>query len=347
MISSMFPSDRFKLMLDSARRQDSAAVQSDETVETKELAQHIRQTCRADAGESMFFARQLEHIRAGVLDIVYPELKGMTLVPVDTSIDPGATSLTVQFFDHVGTAKVVADMAGTEIPRADVSGGEGNQVIRSLAIAYGYTIQEARSAMFARTPLLVKKAMAARDAIERGLDNVLFVGDTVMGLKGLLNQTSSVTYTITNGAAADTNWETKTPDEIIFDMTSAVNKIVVDSKGAEEPDTMLLPLSSYTYIASKRMGDGDSTTILNHFKNCCPMIKTITSTYKLESNSGWTGKRMVIYKKDPSKLAFLLSQPFEQFAPQAEGFSLVTNCHARTGGVALYYPGSLCYADDI
>lgn len=344
-ITSMFPSARFKQMLDLARqdRQDAADAQS---AEVKELAAHIRQTCRADAGESLFFARQLEHIRPGVLEIQYPELKGSSLVPTDTSIDPGAASLTVQFFDHVGQAKVVADM-DTEIPRADVSASEGNQIIRSIVTSYGYTIQEARAAMFARTPLLPRRAMAARDAIERKLDDVIFVGETVMGLKGLLNQTGTVTYTILNGGAGDTNWETKTPDEIITDMTAAVNKIVVDSLGMEEPDTMILPLSSYTYIASKRMGDGDSTTILDHFKRCCPMIKTITSTYKLESNTGWTGKRMVIYRKDPNKLAFLLPQPFEQFAPQAKNFALITNCHARTGGVALYYPKSVCYADDI
>ncbi len=343
MITSMFPSERFKAMLELARRQDSSAVVSEET---KELAQHIRQTCRADAGESVFFARQLEHIRPGVMEIQYPELKGASLVPVDTSIDPGAASLTVQFFDHVGQAKVVADM-DTVIPRADVSASEGNQVIRSVVAAYAYSMQEARAAMFARTPLLARRAMAARDAIERTLDDVLFTGNTVMGLKGLLNQTGTVTYTITNGGTGDTNWETKSADEIIFDMTSAVNKVVVDSKGMEEPDTIILPLSSYTYIASKRMGDGDATTILDHFRRCCPMIKTVTSTYKLESHADWTGKRMVIYKKDPNKLAFLLPQPFEQFAPQARDFSLVTNCHARTGGVAVYYPKSVCYADDI
>lgn len=343
MITSMFPSDRFKQMLELARRQDSSEATSEET---KELAQHIRQTCRADAGESVFFARQLEHIRPGVMEIQYPELKGATLVPTDTSIDPGAASLTVQFFDRVGSAKVVADME-TEIPRADVSASEGNQIIRSVVASYAYSIQEARAAMFARTPLLSRRAMAARDAIERKLDDVVFIGDTVMGLKGLLNQTGTTTYTITNGAAGDTDWETKTPDEIILDMTSAVNKIVTDSLGMEEPDTMLLPLTSYTYIASKRMGDGDATTILDHFKRCCPMIKTVTSTYKLESNTGWTGKRMVVYRKDPNKLAFLLPQPFEQFAPQARNFSLFTNCHARTGGVAVYYPKSICYADDI
>ena len=38
---------------------------------------------------------------------------------------------------------------------------------------------------------------------------------------------------------------------------------------------------------------------------------------------------------------------FEQLAPQFEGYEVLTNCHARCGGVVLYYPKSVSYADYI
>lgn len=342
---AMFPSDRFKQMLAAARRHDSNNARLDAG---EELAMHSRLVAsgRFDAGESLFMARQLEYLRPGVMEVQYPELKGARLVPVDTNVDPGAASFTYQVFDQVGEALVTSDLS-SKPPRADVSGSESNQVIRSVIIAYGYSIQEARAAMMAKTPLIPRRAMAARDIIERTLDNIIFLGNTVMGLKGLLNQSSPVTYATPNGASGDTEFETKTPDEIVADLHGIVNAIVVNSKEIEQPDTLLLPLSSFTYIASRRMGDGDSTTILDHFKRTSPYIKTVEATHKLESNSAWTGKRMVAYRKDPNKLAFILPQPFEQHPPQADMYELVTPCHARTGGVVVFCPKSIAYGDQI
>jgi hypothetical protein len=341
-----FPKARFDAMLEAARGFDPSKVA---TVEKTDFQRRFDAAVQGkmDAAESAYIARQLEFMRQGVLEVQYPELKGSRLVPVDTAIDPGAASYTYQVSDHVGKALVTSDLA-TEPPRADVKGSESNQVIRSIIIAYGYSIQEARAAMFAKTPLIPRKAMAARDIMERTIDDIWFLGDLVMGLKGLLNQSSTTTYTIPAGAGGTKAWDSgKTPDEIIADMNAAVNKVVSDSKEVFQPDTMLLPLSTYTYISTRRMGDGDSSTILQHFLKNSPYVKTVEATHKLESNSGWTGKRGMCYRKDPNFIAGLLPQPFEQLPPQATAYELITPCHARCGGVVVYQPKAICYFDEI
>lgn len=337
---AMFPKARFDEMLKAAKTFNPAS--------PGDAKWHFDQVHggKLDTAESVFFARQLEALRPGILEVQYPELKGARLVPVDTNIAPGAMTWTYRVFDHVGSALVTSDLS-TAIPRADIKGSESTQVIRSVVNAYGYSILENRAAMMAKTPLVPQRAMAARDIIERTLDNVIFLGDPVMGLKGLLNQSGVVTYTVANGASGSQSWSTKTPDEIIADMNGIVNKIVSDSLEIEQPDTLLLPLSAYTYISAKRMGDADPNTILSHFLRNSPYIKSVEATHKSESNSAWTGKRMVCYRRDPNKLAALMPQPFEQFPPQAEGFELVTNCHARTGGVVVMYPKSIAYGDGI
>lgn len=338
-MSRMFPVEHFQKMLEEARRFDGANL-------PKDLKVTIGGD-RVDAAESAFFARQLEYLRPGVMEVQYPELKGASLVPVDTNVDPGATNYTYRVYDHFGSALVTSSLA-TEIPRADVNGSESSQVIRSVVIAYGYDIQEAQAAMLAKTPLTPMKAMAARDIIERTLDDIIFLGNTVMGLKGILNQSSPVTYTVPNGAGGSPTWELKTPDEILKDLNGIVNKVVTDSKEIEQPDTLLLPLTSYTLISTTRMGDGDSSTILDFFKRNNPYIKSVEATHKAESHAtAWTGKRMIAYRKDPMKLSFILSQPFNQLPPQAKGFEVITNCHARTGGVIVYAPKSIAVGDGI
>src|SRR5690606_8474006 len=149
------------------------------------------------------------------------------------------------------------------------------------------------------------------------------------------------------GAAGSKAFEDKTPDEIIKDLNAAVNKVVVDSKEVFQPDTMVLPLSTYTYISTKRMGDGDSSTILQHFLKNSPYIKTVEATHKLESHAtASTGNRGVFLRKDPNFIAGLLPQPFEPLPPQATAYELITPCHARCGGVVVYQPQAICYFDE-
>ena len=48
---------------------------------------------RADAGESIFFARQLEYVRQKTYDVEYPQLSALKLFPVDTSVPAGAKNI--------------------------------------------------------------------------------------------------------------------------------------------------------------------------------------------------------------------------------------------------------------
>lgn len=341
-----FPKQRFDSMLEAARGFDpTKAVAAEKSDFQKRFDAAVQG--KMDAAESAYIARQLEFMRQGVLEVQYPELKGARLIPIDIAIDPGAAAYTYQVSDHVGQALVTADLA-SEPPRADVKGSESTQVIRSIIIAYGYSIQEARAAMFAKTPLVPRKAMAARDIMERTIDDIWFLGHAAMGLKGLLNQSNTTSFTVSTSGSGTKAWDAnKTPDEIIADMNGAVNKVVSESKEVFQPDTMLLPLSTFTYISTRRMGDGDASTILQHFLKNSPYVKTVEATHKLESNAGWTGKRGMVYRKDPNFIAGLLPQPFEQLPPQATAYELITPCHARTGGVVVYQPKAICYFDEI
>ena len=55
---------------------------------------------------------------------------------------------------------------------------------------------------------------------------------------------------------------------------------------------------------------------------------------------------MVVYNKREDKVAGLMGQEFEQFPPQLRNLEVITNTHARTGGVINPFPKSVCYADD-
>lgn len=305
------------------------------------------QFSKLDAAESTFFARELEQIRAKNYNVKYAQLKGLSFVPVDNSLDPAVETVTYRQWDQVGVAKFVASYA-SDFPRADVSAVEFTSKIKSIGASYGYNVQEIRAARREGRPLDSMKATAAKRSIDQLIDTVCQTGDSSTGLKGLLNQANALTYTIPNdGAGATLTWSTKSSDQVARDMHTAARYIVETTKEVEQPDTIILPLTSFGYISTTRMSTIDSTTILEYFLKTSPYITTVASWQALETAGSGSTKRMVVYRRDPDALQFLLPVAFEQFPPEQRGLEYITYCHARIGGVVTYYPLSICYADGI
>ena len=303
---------------------------------------------KLDAAENLFFARELEHVRAKSYDIKYADRKIRQLVPVDNSVDPGAEVVTYSQYDRVGVAKLIASYAN-DLPRADVKGKQFSVEVKGLGSSYGYSVQEIRAARLAGKPLEQRKADAARQAIEDLIDQIGASGNAATGLIGLLNIANAQTYTITAGAGGQTRWNfgatPKTGLEVIKDLNSGVHTIVTVTKEAEKPDTVLLPTSQYAYVASTPLQTGSDTTILDFFLKNSPYIKQVESWEKLAGAGAGATDRMVVYRRDPDALQLVIPQEFEQFAPQLEGMQYTVNCHMRFGGTVFTYPLSAIYMD--
>ena len=147
---------------------------------------------------SIFFERELEHIKAKTFDVQYADLLYRSLFPVASDANPGATHITYAVYDKRGMAKIINNYAG-DLPRADVDGREVTVPVRTVAASFGYSRKEILSAQMAGKPLSQMRADAARRAIEEKLNKICFIGDAASGLYGLLTHpnipVSDVTFT--------------------------------------------------------------------------------------------------------------------------------------------------------
>lgn len=302
---------------------------------------------RVDGDLNAFFNRQLEWIRPGLYKQEFPKLKGRTLVPIDNSVPTGAQQITTRTLEEYGMVQPTSNYS-TEAPRVDFLTKEGSIYIRGMVVAYGFNVQELRSAEYAKMPLSDAKARIARETIERKLDDMMFNGWTEAGitLRGLLNVSGPTTYTVPVGSKGSKLWADKTPDEVLTDMHGMVTKVLTDTKEIESPNTMLLPLSLYGLISTRKVGDGSgAATIKDHFLANSEYVKRIESTIKSETAGADSDTRTVVYDNDETRLQFSIPQEFEQFAPQQRGMEIVTMCHARSAGLDVHRPKSVCYAD--
>lgn len=302
---------------------------------------------RLDAEESIFFKRELEHIKSKSYDVEYPELKARSLIPVSNEAGPGAESITYEQYDQVGTAKLLASYA-EDLPRADVKGKEFTSPVRGAGDSYGYSIQEIRSAKMAGKPLSQRRADAAKRAMMELDNRIAFFGDSKSGLKGFFNHPNVPVFTIAaDGTGASTTWASKSSTQIVRDLNDFTNSVVEQTNGVEIPDNLAMPLVSYNKIKNLAFGDNADRTVLKYFLENNEYIKSVQWVNELATAGAGSTKRMMTYKKDPDKVTLEIPQDFEQFEPELTGLRYEVACHMRLGGVIFYKPLSAAYADGI
>lgn len=322
-------------------------------------------TDQIDAGESMFVARQLEHIRAGLYQVQYTNLMYDRLLPINRSVSSGKNDYTIRIMDVVGEAVVIDELADV-LPDVEAKVTEKSMRFFTIGLSYKFAHQEIRAAMEAGVPLQATKAMVTRQQVERKVNDIALLGTgnsiaigapTVTGLLTLTDTgTNSVTASTGAGSGTTTLDAGKSSDEILADLHSLTAITYTASKGLFTANTLLLPLTTRTYLSARRVGDGTNGSVLAYFAGADPFIASendIIGMWELESSSAagagsaWTGKRAIAYRRDPGALELMISQDFEQLPPQAVNFYVKTLCRMRLGGLAVYQPITWSKMDSI
>ncbi len=299
-----------------------------------------------DAAENVFIERKLEYVKSKVYEQPYPEFLGRQLVPVSHEVPAGAETIKYDIFDKVGMAQRIRSYSDN-LPRADVKVREERSPVHGYGIAYGYSNRELRASLMANVNLDAKKANAARFGFELAVD-VIAAGGNSEGLLGLLTLPNANAYTVpADGTGASALWTAKTPDQIIRDLNGVSNKSVGLTNGIEMPDTLLLPIDQYNYVASTPRASVSDTTILKFFLGASPFVKTVIPWFRCKGAGSGGTDRMVAYKRSPDKLTFEIPMEFTQQPPQLRNLAVDVPCEGEVGGVIAPYPMSVTYGDGI
>lgn len=299
---------------------------------------------------SLYFARELDYIKAQSYDVEYPELTALSLFPISNEVNPGAETVTYYSYDKTGVAKIINNYA-TDLPRADVKGKPSTGYVKSVGASYGYSVQDMRASRMASKSLDVRKAEAARYAVDFELNRIAWAGDKENGLIGVLSPENDIPlYTVPNGASGKTSWESKTADEILADLNGMQKQVSRTTKNVERPDTLALPADVYIDISTRQIPN-TGYTVKKFLLENAPYLKDIVSAAELQADAEDTnpyaaqGKNVaLLFKKDARKMSIEHPLPFYQHPLQTKGLEIVVPCEARTAGAIIYYPLSALIA---
>jgi len=294
-----------------------------------------------DADGAVFFQRQLEYIKARSYDVQYAELKARMLFPVSSEAGPGVTTITYRTYDQAGAAKIINAYAD-DLPRADVAGKETTIPVRSVGISYGYNLDEIQSSQLTGVGLDQRRANAARRSVEQVINDVAFYGDATSGLPGFFSNPNIPTGAVVDPGAG-TEWSTKTPDEILFDINDLFADIFETTKMVERGNTLLLPPSQWSYIMSTPRSATSDTTIAQYVAMNSPYLNSIEDIIPVNecaaaNNPLLSTDAMVAYDRSPDKLQLEIPVELEMLPVQQKNLEFVVPGRSRLGGLNVYYP---------
>ena len=299
-----------------------------------------------DSDESIFFARELEHVKAAAFDIKRPQLKHRDLIPMSTDAGAGAESITYRQHRGVGIARLVADF-GDDLPRAEAKAKEFTSPVKSIAMSYAYSIQELAAASKANKPL---NAMRASSALRGHLElenKIAWFGDADAGLPGLLTNPNISTVVLpADGIGGQTTFASKTADQILRDLNNMATSVHDISVGTESPDIMLLPILQLNVIFTLRIPDTD-ISVGRWFLENSPHIQSIDWLNELKGTGGGGTDQMLVYRRSPENLTFEVPEDFRSMPAQAHNLEFMVPTHSRVGGVIVYYPLAIALAEGI
>ena len=301
-----------------------------------------------------FLIAQTSYIEPVVYRIKYPELNWQELIPVDTTANQWAKSITFFSVNMVGAADWFSGSA-SDIPLADINRAKFEAGIEMAAVGYRYNLEELGQAMMLpNTNLLTERAAAARRAYEEFMYNIAMYGDTRKNWYGLTNYTTPSIITIaTPWATKIANGVASSPGSasLLQDVNGILTNIWQSSLGIEMADTLLLPMAVMSLLASSQLPytamtylDFIQTRNLYTLTTGRPL--TIRSVRGLDTAGASGNGRIVAYTRDPDILKIHVPMP-HQFLPVWQRGPIVYDVPGifRTAGLEVRRPGAMRFAD--
>lgn len=290
-----------------------------------------------DAAGSAFVARQLTMVRAQVLRVKKASLNAFNVFPVTTDIPVGAETALQRVYDSVGVAEIISNWAD-DLPRVDILAQETSVNVKMLGDAYGYNYREVQNAQFANINLSAEKGRVAKYAIDYKLNQIAWHGDKEHHITGFLDNPNISEFTLPgDGANNSTKLADKTEEQVFRDLNNFIESIPEATNQVEQANALLLPPAVYTLLATKRLGDTE-TTYLNFFRQIHPEITNIAKVLELKG-AGQDGKDVMIAGFfDPSYIKFEIPIRFDQRPVEYRNLEYVVNCVASTAGITVVMP---------
>lgn len=236
--------------------------------------------------------------------------------------------------------------------------GKTSQPLYLWAMEIGYTIPELLSAQQLGRPVDEQKFKGMQLKHQMDIDEMVYIGDTVVGKEGLLNSSLVTTGFVDAGVSTTTQWTTKTADEILEDVNTLIQECWQAAGYAICPSKLLLPPAQFAYITSQKVSTAGNVSILTFLEDNSISLKINGKKLDIQPCKWLTGRgvaagspstatdRMVVYTQDVDRVRYPMV-PLQRTPLEYRSLYQLTTYFGRLGCLEFVYPETVRYSDGI
>lgn len=255
-----------------------------------------------------------------------------------------------------------AGKESTTLSRINVDIGKIVNPLNLWTETVSYTITELLSAQQLGRPIDAQMLSGLNLKHQMDIDQMVYIGDTVVGKTGLLNHTL-ITNTATVAASATVGSPTqfiyKSPDEIKADFNELLTSVWAASGYKAPPNKVLLSPVPFGYLTTTVVSSAGSVSILQFLKE--NNVMTAQHNIELEilpvkwldknnlngpGGSAAASDRMVAYTQREEYVRYPMV-PLQPMQPQYRGVWIDVPYYGRLGCTELVYPETMGIRDGI
>jgi hypothetical protein len=266
----------------------------------------------------------------------------------DVSLSDSSASFTQDFFaakdgetgGYIGANTTTVGEVGLDVKKVD-------QPLNLWAKKAGWTIPELMRSMQLGRPLDVSKVAVLAKDFQMVADKTFYLGSTLFGTKGLLNNASVSSANATNG-----NWSngTTTADEIVADINELLSRAYENAAYAVCPTDLLVDPDSLATMSSMKISSAGNISVLEYAKTNC-LSNTINgrplniraAKYAASGEAVSNKNMMVAYSNDPVYIQFPLV-PLQRQQMVYQDIAQSVAYIGATGVVEFRYPETVAYS---
>ncbi len=209
-----------------------------------------------------------------------------------------------------------------------------------------WTVFELASALQMGRPIDSQKLDAMNQTYQLNVDRQVYVGSTILGVKGLFNQAG---VKVIPAAKA---WANSTAMEIAKSINDGLTTAWKQTGRAVVPDSLRLPPDQYALLSSIIVSDAGNRSLLDYLSENTIAYKQngkpldIQPVKWLEAGAMQNVNRMVFYTKDRKYVQFPLV-PLQRTPMEYRDLRQLVTYYSKVGAVELRYSDTMLYVDGI
>jgi hypothetical protein len=240
----------------------------------------------------------------------------------------------------------------TEIPGVSIDGTKLTNPLRLAAREISFTSVELDRSQLLGQPIDAQKTDALNILYQMNIDQMVYIGATEVQATGLLNNAGVTAGSVATGASGFTQWNTKTPDEILNDVNSLIESQWQAAAFAVCGSKLLLPPYQFSYIASQKVSSAGNMSILKFLKENSIALEINGQQLDIQPVKWATGRgaagadRMAIYTNEEVRVRYPMV-PIRRETAYYKGIRYTAPYLWALGVMEFPYPETVQYADGI